>query len=107
VNSVENGGVRLVEVAIPFQAMLALRLYHLKHPEESIDELHPSAVDRGIRGKAMELWLDETGGEALSAKFRAYIDDPAHAEESVSLSDTDVLDTILATIGAPTSQTLH
>lgn len=103
----ENSGVRLAEVAIPFQAMLALRLYHLKHPQESVDELHPATVDRDIRAKAMDLWLDETDGEALSAKFRAYIDDPAHEGESVSLSDTDALDTILAAIGASTIQTLH
>ncbi|MDB5265469.1 MAG: hypothetical protein JWM39_182 [Parcubacteria group bacterium] len=97
----------LAEMAIPIQAMLALRLYHRLHPEEPVDELHPNEVDRSIRGKAMELWLDEQDGEALSARFRTYLDDSNHGAEPVSLSDTSSLDHILDVISADTDTTFH
>lgn len=98
--------VSLAEIAIPVQAMLALCLYQRLHPEESIDTLHPSMVDRSIRGKAMELWLDEQNGEALSARFRSYIEDPVHAEEHILLSDPNALEHVLDEIGVPRS-TMH
>ncbi|KND51473.1 MAG: hypothetical protein AB202_02785 [Parcubacteria bacterium C7867-007] len=96
----------LSEVILPLQAMLALRFYHRLHPDESIDELHPMDVERSIRGKAMERWLDEEGGVALSARFRAYVEDVAHASEHIDLSDVSVLDEILNAIGA-TGETVH
>ncbi len=88
----------LNEMAIPIQAMLALRLYHRLHPEAELDELHPKEADPTIRREAMELWLNEQEGEAFSARFRSYLEDADHGSEPVSLSDTSILDHLLDAI---------
>lgn len=96
------------EAAISVQTMLALRLYHLQHPEEQVDELNPSSVDRAIRNKAMELWLDETKGASVSELFRDYFNEPGNAGKLNTFTSIPALDKVIHEIlGADTNEAIH
>ncbi len=102
--SADNQQLPKIEAVAKTQALLSLYALHQLHPELPVDIEHPENNPREIRNQAMTMWV-----ERFSANFRAYIDDPSHAHESIDLSDQGALNHLLDEIRSsePGSDTVH
>lgn len=83
------------------QVLLALRVMNEQLPGLSDGVLQYEEAGPDLKKEAMEKWLEgERNGGSLSARYRAFIEDPANTGMRVDTTDPKALDALLASIRA-------